>query len=64
MIRIAEKRGISGIIELQHQVDMVHHVIRPDFRKNILLLLHQIIEMFQMSDVKHRISLGHAVIIL
>ena len=30
MIRKAEKRDILAIMELQHQVDMVHYVIRPD----------------------------------
>ena len=33
MIRKAEKRDIPSIIELLHQVDMVHHVIRPDLFK-------------------------------
>ena len=33
MIRKAEKRDIPGIISLLHQVDMVHHVIRPDLFK-------------------------------
>jgi len=33
MIRKAEKRDIQAIIELLHQVDMVHHVIRPDLFK-------------------------------
>ena len=33
MIRRAEKRDIPGIIELLHQVDMVHHMIRPDLFK-------------------------------
>ena len=30
MIRKAAKRDVQAIIELLHQVDMVHHVIRPD----------------------------------
>ena len=30
MIRKAEKRDVKRIIELLHQVNMVHHVIRPD----------------------------------
>ena len=33
MIRRAEKQDIPGIIALLHQVDMVHHVIRPDLFK-------------------------------
>ena len=33
MIRKAEKRDIVSIIGLLHQVDMVHHVIRPDLFK-------------------------------
>ena len=33
MIRKAKKRDIPSIIELLHQVDMVHHVIRPDLFK-------------------------------
>ena len=33
MIRKAEKRDVGSIIELLHQVNMVHHVIRPDLFK-------------------------------
>ena len=33
MIRKAEKRDIPTIIELLHQVNMVHHVLRPDLFK-------------------------------
>ena len=33
MIRKAEKIDIPGIIELLHQVNMVHHVLRPDLFK-------------------------------
>ena len=33
MIRKASKKDISRIIELLHQVNMVHHVIRPDLFK-------------------------------
>ena len=33
MIRKAEKRDIQSIIELLHQVNMVHHVLRPDLFK-------------------------------
>ena len=33
MIRKAEKRDIPSIIELLHQVNMVHHVLRPDLFK-------------------------------
>ena len=33
MVRKAEKRDIQAIIGLLHQVDMVHHIIRPDLFK-------------------------------
>ena len=33
MIRKAEIKDISGIISLLHQVNMVHHVLRPDLFK-------------------------------
>lgn len=33
MIRKAEKRDIPTIIELLHQVNIVHHVLRPDLFK-------------------------------
>ena len=33
MIRKANKGDIKGIIELLHQVNMVHHVLRPDLFK-------------------------------
>jgi ribosomal protein S18 acetylase RimI-like enzyme len=33
MIRKSEKRDIPTIIELLHQVNMVHHVLRPDLFK-------------------------------
>ena len=33
MIRRAEIKDISGIISLLHQVNMVHHVLRPDLFK-------------------------------
>ena len=33
MVRKATKRDIAAIIGLLHQVDMVHHVIRPDLFK-------------------------------
>lgn len=33
MIRKAEKKDIQAIMELLHQVDMVHHAIRPDLFK-------------------------------
>ena len=33
MIRKAKKKDIPGIIELLHQVNMVHHVLRPDLFK-------------------------------
>jgi ribosomal protein S18 acetylase RimI-like enzyme len=34
MIRRAEIKDIPGIIELLHQVNMVHHVLRPDLFKS------------------------------
>ena len=33
MVRKADNRDIQAIIELLHQVNMVHHVIRPDLFK-------------------------------
>lgn len=33
MVRKAGKRDIQAIIELLHQVNMVHHIIRPDLFK-------------------------------
>ena len=33
MIRKANTKDIKGIIKLLHQVNMVHHVIRPDLFK-------------------------------
>lgn len=33
MVRKAERKDIKGIIELLHQVNMVHHVRRPDLFK-------------------------------
>ena len=33
MIRRADKNDIGGLIELLHQVNMVHHQIRPDLFK-------------------------------
>ncbi len=33
MVRKANKNDIKRIIELLHQVNMVHHVIRPDLFK-------------------------------
>ncbi len=33
MVRKAAKRDVQAIIKLLHQVDMVHHVIRPDLFK-------------------------------
>ena len=33
MVRKAGKKDIQAIIELLHQVNMVHHVIRPDLFK-------------------------------
>ena len=33
MVRKVDKRDIQAIIELLHQVNMVHHVLRPDLFK-------------------------------
>jgi hypothetical protein len=33
MVRKAEKKDLQAIVSLLHQVDMVHHVIRPDLFK-------------------------------
>jgi N-acetylglutamate synthase-like GNAT family acetyltransferase len=36
MVRKAGKKDIQAIIALLHQVDMVHHVIRPDLFKPLI----------------------------
>ena len=53
MIRKAEKRDIQAIIELLHQVDMVHHVIRPDlFKPNTTKYNEQELEALLDDDSK------------
>ena len=53
MIRKAEKRDIPSIIELLHQVDMVHHVIRPDlFKPNTTKYNEQELEDLLSDDSK------------
>ena len=53
MIRKAEKRDIPSIIGLLHQVDMVHHVIRPDlFKPNTTKYNEQELEALLEDDSK------------
>ena len=53
MIRKAEKRDIPSIIELLHQVDMVHHMIRPDlFKPNTTKYNEQELENLLGNDSK------------
>ena len=53
MIRKAVKRDIQTIIELLHQVDMVHHVIRPDlFKPNTTKYNEQELEALLDDDSK------------
>ena len=53
MIRKAKKRDIPTIIELLHQVDMVHHVIRPDlFKPNTTKYNEQELEALLEDDSK------------
>ena len=53
MIRKAEKRDIPSIIELLHQVDMVHHLIRPDlFKPNTTKYNEQELEDLLGNDSK------------
>jgi len=67
MVRKAEKRDIQGIIALLHQVNMVHHVIRPDlFKPNTTKYNEQELEIL-LDDVSKPIFvyedgnvLGHA----
>ena len=51
MIRKANKSDIKRIIELLHQVNMVHHVIRPDlFKPNTTKYNEQELE-FLLDDI-------------
>jgi len=51
MIRKADKSDIKRIIELLHQVNMVHHVIRPDlFKPNTTKYNEQKLELL-LNDV-------------
>ena len=53
MIRKAEKRDIPTIIELLHQVNMVHHVLRPDlFKPNTTKYDEQELEAMLKNDRK------------
>ena len=67
MIRKANKKDIGRIIELLHQVDMVHHVIRPDlFKPNTTKYNEQELEALLENDSKpvfvfdDGMVLGHA----
>jgi ribosomal protein S18 acetylase RimI-like enzyme len=53
MVRRAIKKDINGIIELLHQVNMVHHVIRPDlFKPNTTKYNEQELEALLNDDSK------------
>jgi ribosomal protein S18 acetylase RimI-like enzyme len=53
MIRRATTKDIGRIIELLHQVDMVHHVIRPDlFKPNTTKYNEQELEVLLENDSK------------
>ena len=53
MIRKAEKKDIPTIIELLHQVNMVHHVLRPDlFKPNTTKYDEQELEAMLENDHK------------
>ena len=53
MIRKAKKEDIKRIIELLHQVDMVHHVLRPDlFKPNTTKYNEQELETMLSDDSK------------
>ena len=53
MIRRAEIKDIPGIIELLHQVNMVHHVLRPDlFKPNTTKYNEQELEALLGDDSK------------
>ena len=67
MVRRADKKDIGRIIELLHQVDMVHHVIRPDlFKPNTTKYNEQELEALFGDDNKpvfvydNGTVLGHA----
>ena len=67
MVRRADKKDIGRIIELLHQVDMVHHVIRPDlFKPNTTKYNEQELEALFGDDSKpvfvydNGTVLGHA----
>jgi ribosomal protein S18 acetylase RimI-like enzyme len=54
MTRRANKNDIKRIIELLHQVNMVHHVIRPDlFKPNTTKYDEQELETLLYDDSKH-----------
>ena len=53
MVRKAAKKDIKSIIGLLHQVDMVHHVIRPDlFKPNTTKYNEQELEVLLDDDSK------------
>ena len=53
MVRKAAKRDVQAIIELLHQVDMVHHVIRPDlFKPNTTKYNEQELEALLEDETK------------
>ena len=53
MVRRANRNDIGRIIELLHQVDMVHHVIRPDlFKPNTTKYDEQQLEALLGDDSK------------
>ena len=53
MVRRADKNDISRIIQLLHQVDMVHHEIRPDlFKPNTTKYNEQQLEALLGDDSK------------
>ena len=53
MVRRANKNDIGRIIELLHQVNMVHHVIRPDlFKPNTTKYNEQELETLLGNDSK------------
>ena len=53
MVRRANKNDIGRIIELLHQVDMVHHVLRPDlFKPNTTKYNEQELEALMGDDSK------------
>lgn len=53
MIRRASKEDIKSIIELLHQVNMVHHVIRPDlFKPHTTKYSEQELELMLNDDSK------------